>query len=287
MPILIGLLASVTYGIQDFIGGVVSRRNHVLTVVAWGQIAGIVFAAAGVPLLTDGPPTAAALSLSGAAGIAGMFGAALLFRGLARGRMSVVAPVTAVLAASVPVLIGLVSGERPTNLALGGLVVALLAIALVSSAPEPGVPRRREGTLRTRMIGAAIPEAVGAGLLFAGFFLLLDRVEDDAGLWPLVGARAAALVVVGIILLATGVPVRPAAGTTLGVVGSGFLSNVSDYLFVLGTRLGLLSVVVVLTSLYPATTVILARVVLKERIGRGQLVGLVLALIGVVFLTVG
>ncbi|MDQ4006320.1 MAG: DMT family transporter, partial [Actinomycetota bacterium] len=205
MSILIGLLASVTYGIQDFIGGVVSRRNHVLTVVAWGQMAGVLFAAAGVPLLTDGPPSAAALSLGGAAGVAGMFGAALLYRGLARGRMSVVAPVTALLAASVPVLIGLISGERPTNLGVAGLVVALAAIALVSTAPEPGMPPRREGSLVARMIRAAIPEAVGAGLLFAGFFLLLDGVEDDAGLWPLVGARAAALVVVGIILAVTGV----------------------------------------------------------------------------------
>jgi uncharacterized membrane protein len=287
MSVLLGLLASVLYGTQDFIGGLVSRRNHVLTVVLWGQLVGVPFTMVGIPLLTDGPPTASTLWLGGAAGVTGMFGAALLFRGLARGRMSVVAPVTALLAASIPVVLGLLVGERPSSLALVGLVVALAAIGLVSTSPEPGVVRERGRSVRERLVGAAVPEAVAAGAFFAAFFLLLDGVEDDAGLWPIVAARVAGLGVGTVLVLVTRVAVRPAAGTTIGVVGSGFLSNVSDYVFLLGTRVGLLPVVVVLTSLYPVTTVLLARTVLKERIGRIQLVGLVLAAAGVILLTVG
>ena len=287
MSVLLGLLASVLYGTQDFVGGLVSRRNHVFTVVLWGQLVGVPITLAGVPLLTEGPPTIPALALGGAAGVTGMFGAALLFRGLARGRMSVVAPVTALLTAAIPVVIGLAVGERPSRFALLGLVVALAAIGLVSTAPEPGVIRERGLSVRERLVRSAVPEAVAAGAFFAGFFLLLDGVEDDAGLWPIVAARVAGLMVGAILILSTRARVRPAPGTTVGVVGSGVLSNVSDYVFLVATRVGLLPVVVVLTSLYPATTVLLARTVLKERIGRSQLAGLVLAAAGVVLLTVG
>jgi drug/metabolite transporter (DMT)-like permease len=287
VSVLVGLLASVSYGLQDFIGGLVSRRNHVFTVVFWGQVVGVPFAGAGIPFLTDGPPAPSALWFGGAAGVVGMFGAAFLFRGLARGRMSVVAPVTGLLAAALPVVVALLTGERPSRLSLGGLLLALAAIVLVSTAPEPG-PRPEAGsTMIERMMWAGLPEGLAAGTCFAGFFLLLDRVPDDAGVWPIVAARVAGLVVMGGVVLAIKIPVRPAKGTAVAVIGAGLLSNVSDYLFVIGTRLGLLSVVVVLTSLYPVTTVVLARTVLKERIGRIQLVGLVLAAIGVVLITTG
>jgi len=287
MSVVVGLLASVSYGLQDFVGGLVSRRNHVFTVVLWGQIVGVAFVGVGLPLLTEGPPTPSALWLGCAAGVVGMFGAAFLFRGLARGRMSVVAPVTGLLAASLPVVVALLTGERPSWLTLGGLLLALVAIVLVSTAPEPG-PRSEAGSsVLDRMMRAGLPEGLAAGTFFAGFFLLLDRVPDDAGVWPIVAARVAGLVVMGAVVLVTTIPVRPAPGTAVGVIGAGLLSNVSDYLFVVGTRLGLLSVVVVLTSLYPVTTVILARTVLKERIGPIQLVGLGLAALGVILITVG
>jgi hypothetical protein len=149
--------------------------------------------------------------------------------------MSVVAPITALLAASIPVAIGLLSGERPSSASLAGLVLALIAIGLVTTAPEPGVLPSSGVSRGTRIVGAGLPEALGAGLFFAGFFLLLDRVEDDAGLWPIVGARVAALVVAGPVLLTTGLRVRPAPGTTVAVLVSGLMSNVADYLFLLGT----------------------------------------------------
>jgi drug/metabolite transporter (DMT)-like permease len=287
VAVLLGLIASVTYGAADFIGGVVSRRNHVFTVLLWGQIVGSAWALVALPFLADGPPTAAALFLGSGAGVVGVLGAAALFLGLARGRMSVVAPVTAVLASSLPVVFGLLTGERPSVLTLLGVVVALGAIALVSMAPEPGSRREDRQRMRVRLVADGLPEALAAGLCFAVFFVLLDRVPDGAGLWPVVGIRASSILIAGGVVVAMGLRVRPAAGTTAAVLVGGFLGSAADYVFLLSTRLGLLSVVVVLTSLYPVTTVVLARMVLGERMGRAQLAGLALAAVGVVLITAG
>jgi drug/metabolite transporter (DMT)-like permease len=285
VAVLVGLLASVAYGAADFIGGVVSRRNSVFTVLLWAQVIGLAWVLTALPFLTDGPPTLQATALGAGAGVAGVTGAALLFRGLAHGRMSVVAPVTAVLTASLPLLFGLARGERPSLVSLAGVVVALAAIALVSTVPEPGL--ENPGRFRDRAVAEGLPEALGAGVCFAAFFILLDGVEDDAGLWPILAVRLASIVIAAGFVLGRRTPVRPTAGTTLGVLGGGLIGTAADYLYLLGTTLGLLSVVVVLTSLYPVTTVILARTVLGERLGGSQLVGLLLAGVGVVMITAG
>jgi drug/metabolite transporter (DMT)-like permease len=285
VAVLVGLLASVAYGAADFIGGVVSRRNSVFTVLLWAQVIGLVWVLAALPFLAEGPFTVQIGLLGGGAGVAGVTGAALLFRGLAHGRMSVVAPVTAVLTASLPLLFGLARGERPSLVSLAGVVVALAAIALVSTVPEPGL--ENPGRFRDRAVAEGLPEALGAGVCFAAFFILLDGVEDDAGLWPILAVRLASIVIAAGFVLGGRTPVRPTAGTTLGVLGGGLIGTAADYLYLLGTTLGLLSVVVVLTSLYPVTTVILARTVLGERLGGSQLVGLLLAGVGVVMITAG
>jgi drug/metabolite transporter (DMT)-like permease len=287
VAVFLGLLASVAYGVADFIGGVVSRRNHVFTVLLWGQFVGIAWVLAALPFLAGGPPTASALLFGAGAGVGGSFGAAALFRGLARGRMGVVAPVTAVLAASLPVLFGLVTGERPTPTALLGVVVALGAIALVSTAPQPGEAHGRGAVLRARLVAEGLPEAVAAGLCFALYFVLISLVPDDSGLWPILGVRISSLVIAGGIVVGAGIHLRPVVGTTAAVLLGGFVGTAADYVFLLSSRLGLLSVVAVLASLYPVTTVVLARTVLKERMGGVQLAGLLLAGTGVVLITLG
>jgi drug/metabolite transporter (DMT)-like permease len=287
VAVLVGLLASVAYGAADFIGGVVSRRNHVFTVLLWGQFTGMALVLVGLPLLPDGELTAETALLGAAAGVAGVLGAAFLFRGLARGRMSVVAPITAVLAASLPVLFGLLTGERPSMVTLIGVVVALGAIALVSAAPEPGSSRETRPGILSRAAADGVPEGLAAGLCFAVFFILLDGVDDGAGLWSILAVRVSSMVIAGlVVLLGPGASI-PAPGSRLGVAAAGLIGTAADYLFVLGSTLGLLSVVVVLTSLYPVTTVVLARTVLKERIAKVQLAGLVLAAVGVVLITAG
>jgi uncharacterized membrane protein len=283
MAVLVGLLASVAYGTSDFIGGLVSRRNHVFTVLLWGQFVGIAMVLFGLPFVGGGPPVASWLWISAVAGVAGVIGAALLFRGLAKGRMGVVGPITGVLAAALPVVFGLLTGERPSPLSLMGVVVALGAIALVSSSPDPDTLRADVG----KGAGRGLPEAFGAGICFAAFFIILDGIGDDAGLWPVLGMRLSSVAISGSILVARRVSPRPAPGTGLGVLGGGAVGTTADYLFVVGTRLGLLSVVAVLTSLYPVTTVVLARTFLRERISGMQLAGLLLAAVGVVLITAG
>jgi drug/metabolite transporter (DMT)-like permease len=287
VAILVGLLASVAYGAADFVGGVVSKRNNVFTVLLWGQFTGIALVLVGLPLLAKGPLTAETWLLGGAAGVAGVLGAAFLFRGLARGRMSVVAPITAVLAASLPVLFGLLTGERPSTVTLVGVAVALTAIALVSATPGPGPSAETRASFRARAVAEGVPEGLGAGICFAVFFVFLDGVDDGAGLWPILAVRLASMVLAGLIVLLGPGTSLPAAGTRLGVAAAGLIGTAADYLFVLGSTLGLLSVVVVLTSLYPVTTVVLARTVLKERVTRAQLGGLALAALGVVLITAG
>lgn len=287
MAAFLGLLASVAYGFADFIGGVVSRTNHVFTVLFWGQIIGIAWVLASLPILAEGAPTADALLFGAGSGVAGTFGAAALFRGLARGRMSVVAPVTAVLAASLPVLFGLLTGERPGAVSLLGVVVALGAIALVSTVPKPGEERGRGAALRARLVAEGVPWGVAAGLCFAAYFVQISLVPEDSGIWPILGVRSSSLIVSAGFVLGLRLPVRPAPRTTAAVLAGGFVGSAADYVFLLSSRLGLLSVVAVLASLYPVTTVILARVILKERMGRLQLAGLVLAGAGVVLITAG
>jgi drug/metabolite transporter (DMT)-like permease len=287
VAIFLGLLASVAYGFADFIGGLMSRPNHVFTVLLWGQIIGIAWVLASLPLLAGGPPTADALLWGAGSGVAGIFGAAALFRGLATGRMSVVAPVTAVLAASLPVVFGLLTGERPGAVSLTGVVVALGAIALVSTVPKPGEERGGGAALRARLVAEGLPWAVASGLCFAAYFVQISLVPEESGIWPILGVRLSSLVVSGGFVLALGLRVRLAPRTTAGVLTGGLVGTAADYVFLLSSRLGLLSVVAVLTSLYPVTTVILARVVLKERMGWLQLAGLLLAGAGVVLITAG
>jgi drug/metabolite transporter (DMT)-like permease len=295
---LLGLAAGLTYGASDFLGGLASRRSPVLAVVVASQLVGVVVLLPFL-LVLPGRATIAALAWGGASGAAGGAGVALLYRGLSRGRMSVVAPTTAVGAAVVPVLFGLVTGERPGVPALLGIGVALAAIVLVSLAPDPppDVPEPAgpgvgftTGALADERRGrghGGLTDAVAAGVAFGAFFILLQQAGADTGLWPLLGARfgSIALLVGG--ALATGRGLRPAPGTFAAIAGAGALDMVANAMYLLATRHGLLSLVVVLTALYPASTVVLARLVLGERMVRGQVVGLGLAAAGITLIALG
>jgi drug/metabolite transporter (DMT)-like permease len=234
-----------------------------------------------------------------------------LYRGLSVGRMSVVAPVTAVIAAIIPVLFGLSAGERPSALALFGVVVALAAVALVSMSAEPsgaaaGRPSggarggwagggSRQGAAgiqssaatRLRPRSSGLVAAVGAGVAFGAFFILLRRAAFDSGLWPLIGARAASIGSAGLLVALRQTPLRPAAGTGSRIWAAGVLDVVANLLFLLASRRGLLSVVAVLTSMYPASTVVLARLVLGERLTAFRSTGLAAAAAGVALIAAG
>lgn len=275
------MIVAASYGAGDFFGGLAARKTPTTSVVVPAQLLGLLLL--GVVVLIDptGHATDRDLAIGAAAGLCGGVGVFLLFRGLATGRMSVVAPITAVGAAVLPVAWGLASGERPSALVLAGVALALVAVALVARADDPDAEARAAGGT------AAVAWAVGAGVAFGTLFILLAETSDDAGWWPLVSARVAA---VGALTIGTVVarrPLRPNRPAVPAIVASGVLDVTANAVYLLAVRQGLLSLVAVLSSLYPAGTVLLARVVLKERLVTAQVVGLALALVGVVCIAVG
>jgi drug/metabolite transporter (DMT)-like permease len=243
--------------------------------VAASQAAALVLLVVGVPL--EGSAVGwDDLGLGALAGGVGVVGILLLYQGLATGAMGVVAPVTAVGAAVVPLAVGLATGERPDPLALLGALVALGAVALVAGGHEevPGATQERRGR-------SPLLLAVGAGTAFGLVFVLLGATDEASGFWPLLGGRTVSVTLVGVWLVRSRTPFLPRPGNRLVVVGAGLLDVTANGLYLLAVREGLLSVVAVLSSLYPAATVVLARVVLGERLRPAQLAGLGLGLAGV------
>jgi drug/metabolite transporter (DMT)-like permease len=281
VAIVLGLAVAVVYGSADFLGGLATRRSSTFAVVALSQAWGLAVLVAAWPLFGDAHPVPRDLALGAAAGAVGLVGVALLYQALADGSMGVVAPITAVGAAVLPLAWGLGSGERPAPVALAGMVVALVAVALVAggASAEAGSPAPGAG----RHLGLA----AGAGAAFGALFILLAATGDDAGLSPLVAARVASLT---LLLAAAAIlrpPLRPAPGAAAAVAGAGLLEMAANVLFLLAARRGLLSLVAVLASLSPAATSLLARTVLGERLRRVQVGGLGLALVGLVLIASG
>jgi drug/metabolite transporter (DMT)-like permease len=228
-------------------------------------------------------PSASAAGWAALAGSAGIVALGCFYRGLAIGTMSVVAPISAT-AAAVPVLVGLAEGERPSGLQVAGMAIALAGVILASREPieEGGGPGGR-GRGRTA-IGLALVAAAG----FGTFFVALDRAAADADVpWVIVVSRSCslALLVVAALAARPGLPRDAVSVAALAVIG--VLDLGANGLYALATQEGLLSVVSVVGSLYPAVTVVLARVVLAERVARMQEVGVVLALAGVVAISAG
>jgi drug/metabolite transporter (DMT)-like permease len=283
MEILLALAAAVSYGVSDFAGGVLTRRAHVFVVFLLSQLVSFALLLVVVALWAD------AVSWPGvgwgaAAGLAGVVGTSLLYQGLAIGRMSVVAPITGVLGAGLPVLFGLAVGERPGPAALAGIVLGLVAVVVVTRAPDAPAAPDRPGGAGSRQ---AVLSAFGGGLGFGLFYILLERSPLDSGLWPLLGTRISLVGVLGLLVAARRLPLRPPAGMGSSLVGLGVVNTAADLLFLLATRRGLLSLVAVITSMYPAVTVALAGLVLRERIAGRQAAGLAIAAVSVGLIALG
>jgi drug/metabolite transporter (DMT)-like permease len=277
VAVLLALGCAVVYGASDFLGGLASRRASVFGVVALSQLIGLLALLALLPWL-GGTVEAGDLWWGAAAGLAGAAGLVVFFRTLARGVMSVVAPVTALTAAAVPVLFGLLAGDRIGTWATVGIVLALAAVVLVSA--ESGL-----AALRSARPASLLPALV-AGSMFGLFFVLLDRTSDGSGLTPLVTARAASISLVVLLALAGRQPLRVARPALGLVAASGVGDMTANALFLLATQQGgQLAITGVLASLYPVSTVVLAQVVLRERLVRAQLAGLGAATLAVVLIT--
>jgi len=308
---LFGLLAAAGYGTADFLGGWASRREGVLPVVLGSQAAGLVALLVVLVPSTAGTPTAAALGWGSAAGTMVALGLVVYLRALAGARMGVVAPTTSVVTVALPVCVGLLLGEQPSTLQLAGIAVAVAAVALVSLAPAPAgdpvavapagpcppavapavppaVPCSPDQAGGRR--GARPPGVVGAlasGVLFGLFFVFMDRAGPGSALWPLLAANVASFAVVAGVVAARRRPWRPGAGSLPAIVGAGVIGTAASLAFLLAVRRGMLSLASVLASLSPATTVVLARIVVRERLAPLQLAGLGAAVAGVALIGAG
>lgn len=277
LGILLALSSALAYGAADFVGGVGSRRHSSWQVVLVGQAAGaLVMLVAG--LMLPGGPTAQAFAWALLAGVGSATGSIFLFRGFARGRMGLVAPISTVGAAVLPVLVGVTLGERPSWLVWVGVLVALPGIWLVS---RETTPDRSAGTR-----GALVDGAV-AGAGFGVLFIALGQIPADAGLLPLAANQLVGAVLTVVAATNLGQPWRPRRGV-LGWGGvSGVLGAIGTLAFMVATGSTTLGIAGVLASLYPAVTVLLAAGVLGERIGAGQRAGIGICTLAVATLALG
>lgn len=282
MAILLGLGAAAAWGVADFLGGLASRWVRATLAVVLSQAIGLASLLLLLPVFREDALTGDAAVWGGLAGMAGGLGLLFLYRGLGRGRMSVVAPVSAVIGAVVPVVFDLASGDPVGALTTAGLVIALTALALVSW--HPGVEGRVEGQ---GLLRGGLLEGLLAGLGFGTFFVLFAQTGEASSYWPLLSLRVASVVMLSTIALATRSFARPGRRPLAMLVAAGVLDVTANLLYLLGTQRGLLSVVAVLASLYPAVTVLMARAVLKERLHRAQVLGLAAAGLGIVLITAG
>lgn len=269
MAVLLSLLSAAVYGVGDFCGGMATKRSTAGAVLLWSHVVGLGLIIALLPVV-GGELTAHDMVIGALGGLGGAAGVGLLYQALAIGPMSVVAPVTALLATALPVVTGIGTGDRPGVPVMVGMVLALVAIVLVSA--EGG------GSLRPSDL-RGVTYAMGAGLGFGLLFVALSYTGDDAGMWPLVAARGASVTVMTILALTGVVTAAVATGAPRRLtVAAGALDVLANVLYLLAVRQGLLSVVSVLSSLYPVSTVLLARLVLKERFIPLQRVGMALAI---------
>lgn len=272
MSVLLAIGSALTFGVADFLGGMASRRVATWSVVIGSQFFGLLLLVVVLPVLPAARYDASDLAWGAAGGVAGALALTQFFRGLALGNMSVVAPIAAVITGAVPVAAGVALGERPSPLAWVGIALALPAIALIS---------RELADSTTRTPPDVLLSAVVAGLGFGVFFVFLDRTGDAAGIQPLIAARATSVTLLGAVGTASG-RLGMVRGGLLGVVAlSGVLDMTANVLFLYAVREGLLALGAVISAMYPASTLVLARVVLDERLRPVQLLGLGLAAVAV------
>lgn len=264
------------FGTADFVGGFVTRRAPAITVVVGAQSLGLVAVVLLAPLFSDGVVAGSALGWGAAAGLAGAVALVVFYHGLATTRVAVVSSVAAVIGTATPVLFGVATGDRPSSLAWIGMVLALPALGLLPSGSEDsGSPLR------------GVAYGVFAGLTFGLFGILLSRTGADSGMWPLVWARVASVGMLAVAALGLGRPLVAPVGAWRLVAVAGLLDTAGNVLFLVAVRQELLSLVVVIMSLYPVATVGLARIVLRERIVRRQVAGLGLAATAVALIALG
>ncbi len=279
MGILLAGLSALLYGTGDFCGGLAARRMPVLTVLLFSQLLGLIVALAAALAFRQPLPYPLDFLWGAAAGLCGAAGLAALYRALATTPAAVASPVAAVTGAAIPLILGLILGERPGNLAWVGIALAVPAIALLAAGPSAHDPGGG-ATRRAVFLGTS------AGIGFGLFFFAISRTSSASGLWPLAAARLSTVSLVAVVAILGRRTLRPAREGFPIVLLSGALDMGANIAFLLASRLGLLTITAVVTSLYPGPTVLLAVLVFRERLTVPRVLGLALALAGVACISV-
>lgn len=280
LAVALGLGSSLCWGLADFFGGVQSRQRSLLAVLLVSQVIALVLLGVFALAFAGGElPNATAVGWAALAGTVGCFALAAFYRGLAIGTMSIVAPLSAT-GAAVPVLVGVAEGERPGAVQVAGMVLALIGILLAS--------RETSGETKSRASRASVGLALVAALGFGTFFVGVARASDTADVtWVILISRSCSLVLIAAAALATRPELPRAASALWPLAAVGVLDLGANGLYAVATTEGLLSIVAVLGSLYPAVTVVLAHLVLAERLTRTQGAGVLATLFGVVAISAG
>jgi drug/metabolite transporter (DMT)-like permease len=272
-PILFGLLSALTWGAGDFNGGLAAKRSNPYGVVVVAHTISLGLLLVLIAIIREPIPPLRDWLWGAAAGLTGGIGLLLLYRALAEGRMSVAAPVSALLAATLPVVVGIFQDGNPGALVLLGFILALAAVWLVSGG---------EG-LSFRL--ADLRQPVIAGVAFGAFFICLERASQTSLWWPLVAIRIVSISSLLGYAILTRQPWLPKRESLVPIILSSVLDTVGNATYALSARMGRLDVAAVLGSLYPGATVLLAWLFLKERISRVQAIGILMALGAILMLT--
>jgi drug/metabolite transporter (DMT)-like permease len=288
--VLLALFSAAAYGASDFLGGLLSRKGSVWPVAVAGQLSAALCTSL-VAGFVPGSPTAGNFAWAALAGAGNAVGSGFLYRGLASARMGVVAPVSAVGAALVPVLAGLAAGERLSWIVALGMFAALPGIWLVSTAPANSRPvpaaSRPQAPDSRSFLPAGLGDGAAAGLGFGILFVALGQIPRVAGLWPLAMSQATSVPVLIAAAVALRAPWQLRDRASRISLLTGPLGTLATGAFLLATQHGYLSIAGVLTSLYPAGTVLLATAILKERIYALQGIGLGLCAVAVACVAAG
>jgi drug/metabolite transporter (DMT)-like permease len=278
LSILFGLGAALAWGAADFTGGLASRRTGAYRAALYGEFFGLLFIIAAAFFIEGPLPGWSALALALAAGAIGTTGLLTLFQAVIHGKMSIAMPVSALLAAALPVLVGSIIEGFPGIVTFFGFVLALAAIWLISQ--EDG----KDGRFLARLSDLRLPLLAGIG--FGSFFILMDLAARDTALWPMLVSRAGGVIIVVVYMLFRRDSWRLGRDVWPVLVLNAFLDVGGTAFYVLASQVGRLDVAAVISSLFPGLTVILAALILKERVSRSQSIGILLALAAIVFLTI-
>ena len=275
MVTFLALAAAVLAGTGDFFGGRATKKTNIISVLAISHFLGLLIILLIAPLMAEEFKTGD-FFLGVLASSFGLLGLSLLYRGLAKGPMAIVAPITAVACATLPVIWGLFSGEKLSTQQIIGVFVGLFAIFLVSWTPggQAGIK------------GMLVFEALIAGLAFGAFFIVIDGTSETTAPWPVVGSRVFSVVAIFLFVIIGRKNIKPEEKSAPYIIGAGFFDTLANVVLLAALNRGMLSLVSVLASFYPAVTVLLARLFLKEMMLKSQIVGLALGLTSIALLAV-